>query len=86
MGKWHIYIVRCADGSLYTGIATDLGARIAKHNSGTGAKYTRSHRPVSLVWTEAMRSESAARRKEAAIKKMDKTEKETFIKGPRHEI
>ena len=47
---WHVYIVRCADGSLYTGLTNDLTARIAKHNSGAGAKYTRSRRPVRLVW------------------------------------
>jgi putative endonuclease len=75
MSTWHVYIVRCRDGSLYTGIATDLKARITKHNAGKGAKYTRSRRPVRLVWSAATRSESAARKREARIKRLSRSEK-----------
>ncbi len=79
MSRWSVYILRCADGTLYTGITTDIAARLAKHNSGDGAKYTRSRRPVELVWSRAMKSESAARRGEVALKKLSKAEKEVFI-------
>ncbi len=83
MSRWIVYVVRCADGSLYTGITTDLPERLTKHNSGRGAKYTRSRRPVVLVWQLATRSESAARRKEAGIKKMTKAEKEDALAAGR---
>jgi len=79
MSRWSVYIVRCADGTLYTGITTDVEARIAKHNSGDGAKYTRSRRPVSLAWSKLMRSESAARKKEIKIKQLTRQEKEKLI-------
>ncbi|MFH0927940.1 MAG: GIY-YIG nuclease family protein [bacterium] len=79
MAKWHVYVVRCSDQTLYTGIATDLASRIEKHNQGRGAKYTRSRRPVVLVYSKAMRSESAARKREMAIKRLKKTEKEALI-------
>ncbi|MCI0479915.1 GIY-YIG nuclease family protein [Candidatus Uhrbacteria bacterium] len=75
MTRWHVYLVRCTDGSLYTGISTDVEARVAAHNAGTGAKYTRSRTPVELVWTERKASESSARKREAAIKKMTRSEK-----------
>jgi predicted GIY-YIG superfamily endonuclease len=79
MPKWSIYIVRCADGSLYTGITTDLAARIKIHNSGKGAKYTRSRRPVKLMYVEKMKSESAARKREAQIKKFSHAKKFSLI-------
>lgn len=81
MSAWWVYIVRCNDGSLYTGISTDVAARVAKHNAGKGAAYTRSHRPVTIVWSKKMKSESAARKKEAVLKKMTKSKKEEFIQG-----
>ncbi len=80
MTKWHVYIVRCRDGSLYTGIAVDLAARIKRHNAGTGAKYTRSRRPVRLVFQETKRTESAARKREAAIKRFTRVEKQALIR------
>lgn len=80
MPKWVVYMVRCSDGSLYTGITNDLEARIEQHNSGKGAKYTRSRRPVELVWFERKRNESYARKSEAAIKKFDRQQKEKLIK------
>ena len=76
---WVVYILRCADGSLYTGITTDLEARLLKHNAGKGGAYTRSHTPVALVWHEEAASESAARKREAEIKTWSKTKKERFI-------
>jgi len=79
MSKWIVYIVRCADGTLYTGITTDLSERLATHNAGKGAKYTRTRRPVVLVWKKAARNESAARRQEAKIKKMTRAEKEIML-------
>ncbi len=79
MPKWSIYIVRCANRSLYTGIATDITARLKSHNAGTGAKYTRSFGPVTLVYSEPMDSESSARKREAEIKRMNKKDKEKLV-------
>ncbi len=76
---WHAYLLRCADGTLYAGITNDLAKRLAAHNSGKGAKYTRSRRPVSLAYAEKKRTESSARRREAAIKKMTRAEKLRLI-------
>ncbi|MFZ2804107.1 MAG: GIY-YIG nuclease family protein [Patescibacteria group bacterium] len=76
---WSVYILRCADRSLYTGISTDVETRVKRHNAGQGAAYTRSHRPVLLVWTEEAKSESDARKREAEIKRWTKTDKELFL-------
>lgn len=76
---WHVYMVRCKDGNLYTGITTDIVARIAAHDAGKGAKYTRGRGPVVLVWEETAESESAARKREAQIKKLSKAEKERTV-------
>lgn len=67
---WHVYIVRCADETLYTGIARDVEARIALHNAGRGAAYTRGRGPVRLVHREPAEGRSAALRREAAIKRL----------------
>jgi putative endonuclease len=74
---WCVYMLRCADGSLYTGITTDVARRVAEHNgdSGLGARYTRSRRPVELVYVEAAAGRSAASHREAAIKQLDRTRK-----------
>ncbi len=80
MKRWHVYMVRCADGSLYTGIALDVEERVNRHNAGKGAKYTRARLPVVLARTETMKSESAARKREAQIKKMTKAEKESLVR------
>ena len=80
MSHWFVYIVRCSDQSLYTGIATDVAARIKRHNSGDGAKYTRSRLPVVLVRTEPVASESAARKREAQIKRWSHIKKESLVK------
>ena len=80
---WYVYIVRCADGSLYAGISNDVAKRVARHNAGKGAAYTRSHRPVALVWKARAASESAARKREARIKSWTKIRKERFVaEGP----
>ncbi len=70
------YLARCSDGSLYAGTCVDLAAREAKHNDGTGAKYTRSRRPVRIVHHEAFASLAEARSREAKVKRMKKAEKE----------
>jgi len=70
-------MLRCADGSLYTGITTDVARRVAEHNgdSGLGARYTRSRRPVALVYAEPADNRAAASRREAAIKRLDRARK-----------
>ena len=75
----YTYIIRCSDGSLYTGWTNDLDQRIEAHNHGTGAKYTKSRRPVELVYFEELPTKSDALRREAAIKKMTRAEKLTLI-------
>ncbi|MDH3360605.1 MAG: GIY-YIG nuclease family protein, partial [Desulfobulbaceae bacterium] len=68
---WRVYIVACADGTLYTGITKDLSRRLDEHNQGlVGAKYTRSRRPVRLVYYEKVADRSAAAKREYAIKKL----------------
>ncbi|MFH1711611.1 MAG: GIY-YIG nuclease family protein [Patescibacteria group bacterium] len=79
MNNWIIYILRCRNGSLYTGITKDLERRVDQHNAGTGAKYTNANRPCKLVWSQNGFSESGAKKEEARIKKMTKKEKEDFI-------
>ncbi|MBT6034667.1 MAG: GIY-YIG nuclease family protein [Candidatus Jacksonbacteria bacterium] len=79
MNNWILYILRCKDGSLYTGITTDLKRRIQQHNDGTGAKYTRAHSPVKLLWSNDGFTESEAKKEEARIKKLSRSEKETII-------
>ena len=79
MPLWIVYILRCQDGSLYTGITTDLSARLAKHNAGTGAKYTRGRGPVELVWSKKMKTGTEARKREAEIKGWSKAKKEALF-------
>ncbi len=79
---WTVYIVRCANGSLYTGITNDLAGRIADHNAGRGAKYTAAFGPVALAWRRRKKDRSAASKLEAAIKKLTRPEKEALISRP----
>lgn len=81
---WCVYILRCADGSLYTGITTDSARRLAEHNGDgpRGARYTRSRRPVELVYAETAPSRDAAARREAAIKRFDRARKLALCKIP----
>ena len=74
-----VYILRCADDTLYTGIARDAEKRLAAHNAGRGAKYTRSRAPVTVVFRERCGEKSAALRREAAIKKLTRAEKLALI-------
>ncbi len=76
-----VYLVRCADGSLYTGIARDLEARLALHNRGAGAKYTRGRGPVVLVWKRGRQAPRAARQLEVAIKALTRGDKERLVAG-----
>jgi len=76
---WHVYIIQCVDQSLYTGVAKDVEARVEKHNAGCGAKYTRSRRPVELVYQEPVGDQSAALRRELAIKRMERAAKRKLI-------
>jgi formylglycine-generating enzyme required for sulfatase activity/predicted GIY-YIG superfamily endonuclease len=80
-GGWFVYVVRCCDGSLYTGISTDVAARVARHNAGLGARYTRARRPVELIYTERKRSRSTALRREAAIKALPRRQKDDLVAG-----
>lgn len=77
--SWSVYILRCADASLYTGISPDLPRRLAAHNRGDGAAYTRSRRPVELCYTETATDRSAALRREYAIKQLTRAEKERLV-------
>ena len=76
---WHVYILRCADGSLYTGVARDPERRLAQHNGKRGAAYTRARRPVHLVYRERAADRSAALRREWAIKQLSRAEKLELI-------
>jgi len=74
---WCVYLLRCADGTLYTGITTDVARRVEEHNGngGLGARYTRSRRPVELVYVEGAADRAEASRREAAIKRLDRAGK-----------
>ena len=77
---WFVYLLRCADGTLYTGIAKDVGRRCQQHNAGTASRYTRSRLPVVVVYQEAQRTKSLALKREAAIKAMTRREKLALIR------
>ena len=79
MANWHVYILRCRDGSLYTGVTNDLDSRVTKHNAGKGSKYTASRRPVRLMYHEPAESKVAALRRENQIKRWTKAKKECLI-------
>lgn len=81
MSQWWVYMLRCADGSLYTGATTDLERRVAEHNRGDGAAYTRAHRPVTLAYAEPQANQAAALRREAALKAMSKAKKEALVRA-----
>lgn len=75
--RWYVYLLRCADGSLYTGVATDLERRVRQHNGELvgGAAYTRPRRPVELVWSENCADRSVAQQREAAIRRLPRRDK-----------
>lgn len=78
--KWFVYILNCADGTLYTGITNDLDRRIKAHNAGTASKYTRVRRPVSIVYSEEVETKGDALRRELQIKRLTRSEKMAIIK------
>lgn len=77
--SWQLYILRCGDGTLYTGITDDLPRRLNAHRSGKGAKYTRGRGPLELVYREDCPDKSAALRREIAVKKLSRQEKLSLI-------
>ena len=77
---WFVYILRCADGSLYTGIAKDVSRRSQQHNAGTASRYTRCRLPVKVVYQESQPTRSSALKREAAIKAMTRTAKLALIR------
>ena len=79
--SWKLYILRCGDGSLYTGITVDVEARLAQHREGTGAKYTRGRGPLELVYVEDCEDHSQALKRELAIKALSKNEKQALIQS-----
>lgn len=80
-GKQYVYILRCGDGSLYTGWTNDLEQRLLAHQSGKGAKYTRSRPPVTLVYRETYDDKISAQQRERAIKKLTRAQKLALIEG-----
>ncbi len=79
-GNWFVYILRCRDNSLYTGVTTDCARRLHEHNhSLRGAKYTRARRPVTLAYSEAAADRSTAQQREAQIKRLTASQKEALI-------
>ncbi len=80
---WTVYMLRCRDGSLYTGITNDLPKRLLRHRAGTASAYTRARRPVRLVFQERHPDRSAALRREAAVRRLSRVEKLTLVRGAR---
>ena len=78
---YYVYLLRCADGTLYTGFTNDLARHLAAHNAGRGAKYTRGRRPVELVYWESFSNKSSALRREYAIKQLPRRQKLTLIQS-----
>jgi len=73
--SWFVYLLRCADGTLYAGVTTDLDRRLAEHNAGPGARYTRARMPVELIHFEPAANRAEACRREAAIKRLPRAAK-----------
>ena len=78
---YYVYLLRCGDGTLYTGFTNDLARRLAVHNAGKGAKYTRGRRPVELVYWESFSNKSSALRREYAIKRLPRGQKLALIQS-----
>jgi putative endonuclease len=76
---WSVYLTRCSDSTLYCGISNDVPKRIVKHNTGRGAKYTKTRRPVTLVYVEEVGTMGQALKREHQIKKMSKRSKEKLV-------
>jgi predicted GIY-YIG superfamily endonuclease len=78
---WLLYILKCCDGTLYTGITNDIERRVGMHNAGTASRYTRSRLPVRLIYRERCRNKSSALKKEYRFKELTREEKEEYIAG-----
>ena len=79
--RWYAYILKCVDGSFYTGMTNDLKRRVAAHLAGKGAKYTRGRGPVVLVWKRVVKDRGAALKLEAAIKRLSRPVKAALVDG-----
>ena len=86
-GGWQVYLLRCADGTLYTGVARDVQRRLRQHNGelAGGARYTSGRRPVELLWVESCNSRSAAQVREAEIRRLPRDGKLALIAAASHE-
>ena len=82
--NWYVYILRCGDGTLYTGITTDVQRRLQMHRSGKGAKYTRGRGPLEVVYTEEQPDKSTALRREIEIKRLTREQKDALRDRWRH--
>lgn len=80
MAPWIVYVLRCRDGSLYTGITNNLARRLAAHRAGTASAYTRSRRPVRLAYREPQPAKGAALRRESAIKRLTRAQKLVLVR------
>jgi predicted GIY-YIG superfamily endonuclease len=80
---WWLYIVRCGDGTLYTGVSTDVARRLEEHRAGEGARYTRGRGPLALVYRERCAGHGDALRRELAVKRLSRAAKERLIQPPR---
>ena len=81
MARWSVYILKCGDDTLYTGVAVDVARRLQEHRSGTGAKYTRGRAPLKVVFRQQFHSRSEALKREAEIKGWPRDQKLLLIKG-----
>lgn len=81
--RWFLYMLRCRDNTLYTGITTDLERRLTQHNDGSASRYTRSRKPVKMVYNEICDDHSAALKRECAVKKLTREEKKRLVKKKR---
>jgi putative endonuclease len=81
MSTWSVYLLECSDKTFYVGISTDVDKRLANHNAGLGAKYTRGRLPVACVWREEAASESAARKREYELKQWSRAQKKALIEA-----
>jgi len=78
---WYVYILRCNDGSLYRGSTVDISRRLNEHNSGKGGNYTKTHRPVEIIYQEILQDRFSAQQREAQIKRWTKNKKLALISG-----
>lgn len=84
--NWFVYMIRCSDQSLYTGISNNVESRFRQHLDGRGAKYFRSRKPEQLIYLESGHNRSSAGKRESAIKKMPRTQKWRLIESPQNEL